>query len=290
MEIMNMKYKNIKIFLERRINMKDSDYITILAPMVSKLKLNGNNLIIFALIHGFTKDGEHKFKGSLEYICRWTNLSKSTVIATLKALTEKGFINKEENIINNVKFCSYSTNYECLLKKLNSSTETIPPFKKYENGSTESNMGSTESEHNIDNDIDIDKDKENSKSKMVTIDYEFIKNEWNRINPNLASIRGLNDKRKAAIKNLLKKNNASVDDMIKAIEVISICSFCNGSNDRSWKATFDWFIADTKSCFNRLLEGDFVKGRYEKEQYDALMSGDSLSLNTNNCNNLKFQF
>lgn len=270
--------------------MKDSDYITILAPMVSKLNLSGNNLVIFALIHGFTKDGEHMFKGSLEYICKWTNLSKSTVIATLKFLTKKGYINKKENIINNVKFCSYSTNYELLLKNLNSSTETIPPFKKYENGSTESDMGSTESKHNIDNDKDKDKDKEDSKPKIVAIDYEFIKNEWKRINPNLAAIRGLNDKRKTAIKNLLKKNNASVDDLIKAFEVISICSFCNGSNDRSWKATFDWLIADTKSCFNRLLEGDFVKGRYEREQYDALMSENGSSLDTNNCNNLKFQF
>lgn len=65
---MNMKFKNIKTFSERRIDMKETDYITILSPMVSKLKLSGNNLIIFALIHGFSKDGEHSFNGSLEYI------------------------------------------------------------------------------------------------------------------------------------------------------------------------------------------------------------------------------
>lgn len=271
------------------IDMKETDYITILSPMVSKLKLSGNNLIIFALIHGFSKDGEHSFNGSLEYICHWTNLSKSTVIATLKALADNGLINKKETIINNVKFCSYNTNYDKILKNLNSSTETIPPIKKYENGGTESEQGGTESEHNIDSNIDNDKNKEDSSSKKTSIDYDFIKSEWERINPNLASIRGLNDKRKEAIKSLLKKNNASVDDLIKAFEIISICSFCNGVNDRSWKATFDWVIADTKSCFNRLLEGYYVKGRYEKEQFDYLMSGNNLTLHTENSDIPKFQ-
>lgn len=287
---MNMKFKNIRTFLERRISMKETDYITILSPMVSKLKLSGNNLIIFALIHGFTKDGEHNFNGSLEYICQWTNLSKSTVIATLKALTDNGFINKTENFINNVKFCSYNTNYDKILKNLNSSTETIPHIKKYEKCGVDSEQGGAESEHNIDKDNYNDKDKEDNNPKKLVIDYDFIKSEWQRINPNLASIRGFNDKRKNAIKNLLKKNNACIDDLIKTFEIISICSFCNGSNDRLWKATFDWLIADTKSCFNRLLEGDFVRGRYEKEQFDALMYGECLSLHTEKSDTPKFQF
>lgn len=271
--------------------MKETDYITILSPMVSKLKLSGNNLIIFALIHGFSKDGEHNFNGSLEYICQWTNLSKSTVIATLKALTDNGLINKKENIINNVKFCSYNTNYDKILKNLNSSAETIPPIKKYEKGSAESEQGSAESEHNIDNDSDNYKNKEDNSPKNVAIDYDFIKSEWERLNPNLASIRSFNDKRKAAIRSLLEKNNATVDDLIKTFEIISICSFCNGSNDRTWKATIDWLIADTKSCFNRLLEGGYVRGRYEKEQYESLMSGNKLSLQSNtNDSKMKFQF
>ena len=38
--------------------MKDGDYINILAPMKSKLKLKGNALMLFALIHGYSKDGK----------------------------------------------------------------------------------------------------------------------------------------------------------------------------------------------------------------------------------------
>lgn len=120
--------------------MKDSDYITILSPMVSKLNLSGNNLIVFALIHGFTKDGEHEFTGSIEYISKWTNISRQSVILTLKALTDAGFINKKDEIINGVKFCKYTTNYEDLI----SSQKIIPPIKKVKKGSQKSLLGGSQ--------------------------------------------------------------------------------------------------------------------------------------------------
>lgn len=115
--------------------MKDRDYIVIQAPMVSKLNLSGNNLIIFALIHGYTKDGVHKFTGSIDYICKWTNLSRPSVIATLKALTLNGFINKEEEVVKGVKFCAYTTNYDALVE---GSKESLLPVKKYNEGSKDS--------------------------------------------------------------------------------------------------------------------------------------------------------
>lgn len=87
--------------------MKPTDYIVIQAPMVTELGLSGNRLIIYALIHGFCKDGEHKFIGSINYICGWTNLSRNTVITTLKSLVDDGLLVKEEYTQNNVRFCSY---------------------------------------------------------------------------------------------------------------------------------------------------------------------------------------
>lgn len=129
--------------------MKDNNYITILAPMISKLKLSGNNLIVFALIYGFSQEEGTYFTGSLSYICEWTNMTKASVVATLKALVKYGYINKIEETINNVKFCKYNTNYDKLLKNLNSGIESILPVKKYERGSLDSEPGgSIESEPN----------------------------------------------------------------------------------------------------------------------------------------------
>ncbi len=76
-------------------------------------------------------------------------MTKASVVATLKALVKYGYINKIEETINNVKFCKYNTNYDKLLKNLNSSIESILPVKKYERGSLDSEPGgSIESEPN----------------------------------------------------------------------------------------------------------------------------------------------
>ena len=98
--------------------MKRDNYITIQGWMVSELGLSGNELILYALIYGFSQDGETSFSGSLSYICKWLNVSKPTAINLLKSLVERGVIIKEENIINSIKFCKY--------RSFNGGKETLP--------------------------------------------------------------------------------------------------------------------------------------------------------------------
>ena len=83
------------------------NYINIQGWMVTDLGLKGNELLIYAIIYGFTQDGEHKFKGSLNYLASWTNSTKQGMIKALKKLIEKNLIVKEEFWENNVKFCEY---------------------------------------------------------------------------------------------------------------------------------------------------------------------------------------
>ena len=44
--------------------------------MINELDLKGNELLVYALIHGFCQDGKSVFKGSLNYIMAWLNISK----------------------------------------------------------------------------------------------------------------------------------------------------------------------------------------------------------------------
>ena len=160
--------------------MKNGDYITILAPMVSKLKLSGNNLLVFALIHGFSKDGEHAFYGSISYISSWLNISKNAVIDTLRVLTESGLLIKNEEIKNGVKFCNYISQYDNILEKLTSGCETAPVVAKKKRGGCKSQQGSCEIGH--DNNIYIYNNKDNIKedtnvSKKKTKNEEEITNE-----------------------------------------------------------------------------------------------------------------
>ena len=86
---------------------KDENYINIQGWMVTKLGLKGNELLIYAIIYGFSQTEEQTFNGSLQYLADWTNSTKQGVTKNLKALVEKGYIVKEDNYINNVKFCEY---------------------------------------------------------------------------------------------------------------------------------------------------------------------------------------
>ena len=85
----------------------DKNYIVIQSFMVSELGLKGNELLIYAIIFGFSQTTGQAFHGSLTYLESWTNSTRHTVISSLKSLVEKGLIEKEAQTINGVKYCSY---------------------------------------------------------------------------------------------------------------------------------------------------------------------------------------
>ena len=86
---------------------KDENYIHIPGWAVTRLGLKGNELLVYAIIYGFSQDGETRFTGSLQYLADWTNSTKQSCIKCLKSLAEKGYITKYEKIVNGVKFCEY---------------------------------------------------------------------------------------------------------------------------------------------------------------------------------------
>lgn len=90
---------------ESKVN--PEQYIVLQGWMISKLKLKGNELIIFACIYGFSQAENQVFNGSLQYLADWTNSTKQGVMRCLKSLIEKGLIEKTEKLINGVKFCEY---------------------------------------------------------------------------------------------------------------------------------------------------------------------------------------
>ena len=50
-----------------------NNYVQIQGFMVSNLKLKGNSLLVYALIYGFSQDGQSKFYGSRKYISEEIN-------------------------------------------------------------------------------------------------------------------------------------------------------------------------------------------------------------------------
>lgn len=121
------------------------------------------------------------------------------------------------------------------------------------------------------------KEKEDKSSfPKERLDYDEILAKWKEICPDLPQPRIINDDRKKAIRELLKKNNATIEDLYKAFQMISISSHCNAKTERNktWKATLNWLINDTKGCFNRLLEGEFACTPSERELAEKIKRGE----------------
>ena len=133
--------------------------------MITKLKLKGNELLVFALIHGFSQDGESRFKGSLRYLIEWTGLDKSTVIKLLKQLVDKEYINKFEYEKNKVRYCEYTSNYWVALEWLEN-----PTTPRLENPTTP--VGKSNPILNTDIDNSFDNDNTGLKNPVLFPDEE----------------------------------------------------------------------------------------------------------------------
>lgn len=84
------------------------NYITIQGWMRTELGLKGNDLLVYALIYGFSQTKDQKFTGSLQYIADWCGATKQGVQKNLKNLIDNNLIQKFEYEKNGVKFCQYS--------------------------------------------------------------------------------------------------------------------------------------------------------------------------------------
>lgn len=75
-------------------SIKDGSYINIQSFMVTELELKGNELLVYAIIYGFSQTNGTYFTGSTQYLAEWTNSTKQGIFKNLKSLIEKGLIEK----------------------------------------------------------------------------------------------------------------------------------------------------------------------------------------------------
>lgn len=109
---------------------RNESYYQVSGWMLNRLQLKGIELDVYAIIYGFSQDGESSFTGSLQYLSDFTNSTKPTVIKALKSLVEKGYIVKHESRVNGVKFNTYKANLEVVKVLYWSSKEILPGGKE----------------------------------------------------------------------------------------------------------------------------------------------------------------
>lgn len=74
--------------------MERENFITIQGFMVKDLKLKGTELLIYALIYGFSQDNSSYYSNSYNYIAEWVGISKRQVINILSKLIKIDLICK----------------------------------------------------------------------------------------------------------------------------------------------------------------------------------------------------
>ena len=100
------------------------------------------------------------------------------------------------------------------------------------------------------------------------LNYKTIMEVWNRIVPT-SHIQQMNDTRKNLFRSRFKSYfKESYEEWENFLSRISKISFLWGSNDREWKADFNWVLNE-----NNLLK--ILEGKYEKDKEGVISSSDS---------------
>lgn len=92
--------------------MKKENYFLVFYWMISDLKLSGIELLVYAIIYGFTQDRESRFFVDMEYLTCMTASTEAEVSEAIESLIKKDLIRKET-----LKTSSSNNLVECLAIK-----------------------------------------------------------------------------------------------------------------------------------------------------------------------------
>lgn len=201
------------------VKIKDENFINIQGWMINRLKLKGNELLIYAIIYGFTQDGEQWFEGSKQYLADWCNITKRGAHEVLKSLVNKRYLLKEDIVINNVTFCKYKVNFSIVAP----SEENSLPVKNLHPPGEESSFipvknlhppGEKSSPNNIDNNINNNNIKKERKKGSLDgeVDNKVYyplgqSQEVENLPPEKPPVKKVSKK---------KKNTSNYDDILEA--------------------------------------------------------------------------
>ena len=230
---------------------KNENYLVIQGWMIAELKLKGNELLIYAIIYGFSQNNQ-QFKGSHRYLADWCNSTRQGIMKNIESLIKKNLLEKKEIFINNVKFCRYRT--------LDINVEYLQGVNKVDRDGKQSlqgdvnkvDRGSKQSLHN---------NKENTidNNLLDNIDSLLFMEKWNKLAKEckLSLIKSFTENRKKKLSELLEKYTQ--EEILETMFKIKNINFLLGRTDKSnWKITFDDFLNEEK--FIKILEGGYYDG------------------------------
>lgn len=80
---------------------------TVVQDWMMDLDLDLTSTFAFAVIYGFSQDGESLYQGSHKWLANKCKCSRDTIKRVLTKLVSMGYVQKIDKEINGVRFCSY---------------------------------------------------------------------------------------------------------------------------------------------------------------------------------------
>ena len=213
--------------------MQDGGFLVIQKWMLTDLNLKSTELMVYAIIYGFSQDGQGECWASLDYFQLWTGASRSSIIRAINSLEEKGLIERRRR-----------EGTTSALRVVGGGVKMTP--------------------NNITNNKDDNKEI-NKESDKVAVEvqrtYDLFVEKFDK-NPNTFK---LTPKRQKKIKTRLKDCGETM--LRQAIENTAKNEFYRGKNDRGWKADLDFIIRSYEQV-ERLANMEVVQEERELDYWD----------------------
>ena len=104
-------------------------YFVIQDWMITALHLKGCELLVYAVVFGYSQKGAGCYFGSAAALAESLGVSRQTIVSTFKSLTERGLLIKTDDYHAGVHTCAYSANLG-LLKNFTGCQEILQDSQK----------------------------------------------------------------------------------------------------------------------------------------------------------------
>ena len=234
--------------------MPDGGFLVIQKWMLTKLNLKSTELLVYAIIYGFSQDGQGECWASLDYFLLWTGASRASVIRAINSLEEKGLIKRRKRV-------GTTSALSVVLEKTNRSKGSV----KMTQGGVKMRRGGVKMIPNNKEDNKTNSKEIKKESDEVAVEvqrtYDLFIEKFDK-NPNTFK---LTPKRQKKIKARLKDCGETM--LRKAIENTAKNEFYRGKNDRGWKADLDFIIRSYEQV-ERLANIEVVQEERELDYWD----------------------
>lgn len=235
--------------------MPDGGFLVIQKWMLTDLKLKSTELLVYAIIYGFSQDGQGECWASLDYFLLWTGASRASVIRAINSLEEKGLIKRRKRV-------GTTSALSVVLEKTNCSKGSV----KMRQGGVKMRRGSVKmipnnKENKKTNKEEINKEESDKVAVEVQRTYDLFIEKFGK-NPNTFK---LTPKRQKKIKARLKDCGETM--LREAIENTAKNEFYRGENERGWKADLD-FILRSYEQVERLANMESKEPEQELDYWD----------------------